>query len=168
MLYSIVLRTLVFVLSVYTCTAAECTEEELNTAKLRFKDCLEVKKAYLLQLDYEDDLDIKLLICSGLKELSTGCTEAVDEFSYCMGRDHVNHLVDIHLNAISDVLAPFHPSLELRDCPVFDTPPPIIYKKPEPEASAAAEPEYEPITGSSKAVLPSLFIITFSYMMFWI
>jgi len=143
----------------------DCPPEQLNRAKLRFKDCLEGKKARLLQLDYEqedqleDDLssasrrrsqqELQLLICAGLEELSTGCSEAVDEFSFCMGREHVHHLVDIHLNAISNVMAPYHPSLQLRDCSVFNKPPPIVYKKPEPEATKAAQPEYQPVTGGS-------------------
>ena len=62
---------------------------------------MEDKKAYLVQLDYEETDDIQLLICSGLKELATGCKAAVKEFSECMGREHVDHLVDIHLTSIS-------------------------------------------------------------------
>jgi hypothetical protein len=38
-----------------------------------------------------------------LQDLSTGCMEAVNEFSFCMGREHVDQLVAIHLNAISGV-----------------------------------------------------------------
>ena len=143
----------------------DCDEEQLNKAKLRFKDCMEDKKAYLVQLDYEETDDIQLLICSGLKELATGCKAAVKEFSECMGREHVDHLVDIHLTSISDVLAPFHPTLRLRDCPVFKKPPPIIHKKPEPEAAAAAEPEYEPITGGSSYLMTSLPLLAASLML---
>ena len=62
---------------------------------------MEDKKAYLVQLDYEETEDIQLLICSGLKELATGCKAAVKEFSACQGREHVDHLVDIHLTSIS-------------------------------------------------------------------
>lgn len=138
---------------------AQCNDQQLNKAKLRFKDCLEDKKAHLLQLDYEEDNDMQLLICSGLKELSTGCQEAVNEFSFCMSREHVDHLVEIHINAISDVLAPFHPTLELRDCPVFNTPPPtIVHQKPEPEAAAA---EYS-VTGTGVSFYPGLLSIILS------
>jgi hypothetical protein len=148
-----------------TTTHAQCTEEQLNRAKLRFKDCMEDKKAYLVQLDYEEDADdVQLLICSGLKELATGCKAAVKEFSMCQGREHVDHLVNIHLSSISDVLAPFHPSLRLRDCPVFNQPPPIIHKKPEPEAAAAAEPEYEPITGGSGFLMTSLPVLAVAFL----
>ncbi len=38
-----------------------------------------------------------------MQDLSTGCMEAVNEFSFCMGREHVDQLVAIHLNAISGV-----------------------------------------------------------------
>lgn len=134
----------------------DCSEEQLNKAKLRFKDCMEDKKAMLLQLDHDASDDATATICSGLKDLSTGCMEAVNEFSFCKGREHVDHLVAIHLNAISDVLAPFHPSIDLKSCPVFNTPAPIIVKHhplglsdPEP----AAEPEYEPITGSATRLI---------------
>ena len=68
---------------------------------LLLQDCMEDKKAYLVQLDYEETEDIQLLICSGLKELATGCKAAVKEFSACQGREHVDHLVDIHLTSIS-------------------------------------------------------------------
>ncbi|XP_023334715.1 uncharacterized protein LOC111706159 isoform X2 [Eurytemora carolleeae] len=145
--------------AVVTSCHAQCNDQQLNKAKLRFKDCLEDKKAHLLQLDYEEDNDMQLLICSGLKELSTGCQEAVNEFSFCMSREHVDHLVEIHINAISDVLAPFHPTLELRDCPVFNTPPPtIVHQKPEPEAAAA---EYS-VTGTGVWFYPGLLTIILS------
>jgi len=140
--------------------SSQCTEEQLNKAKLSFKDCLEEKKASLLKLNFEEkgnDLEIKM--CSGLKEMSTGCEGAVREFAFCRGREHVDLLVEIHLNAISDVLAPFHPSLKLKECPVFHTPaPPIIHQKPEPEAAAAPEPEPEYITASVSGVVPTLLL----------
>ena len=53
--------------AVVTSCHAQCNDQQLNKAKLRFKDCLEDKKAHLLQLDYEEDNDMQLLICSGLK-----------------------------------------------------------------------------------------------------
>jgi len=157
---------LMLCLTAASCLADSCNDKQLNKAKLRFKDCLEDKKAYLLQLDYEQEEDMNLLICSGLKELSTGCTEAVNEFSYCLGREHVDHLVEIHLNAISDVLAPFHPTIELRDCPVFDKPSPVIHKKPEPAAAAAAEPEYQSVTGGCSTIIPSAVMLLLASIFF--
>jgi hypothetical protein len=41
---------------------------------------MEDKKAYLVQLDYEETEDTNLLICSGLKELATGCKEVYINF----------------------------------------------------------------------------------------
>ena len=58
---------LVVLAAVVSSCLAQCNDEQLNKAKLRFKDCLEDKKAHLLQLDYEEDNDMQLLICSGLK-----------------------------------------------------------------------------------------------------
>ncbi len=44
-----------------------------------------------------------LIVVYLVQDLSTGCMEAVNEFSFCMGREHVDQLVAIHLNAISGV-----------------------------------------------------------------
>ena len=51
--------------------SSECTEEQLNAAKMGFKDCMDEKKETLLQTDVDGD-EVQDLICSGLKVLSTG------------------------------------------------------------------------------------------------
>jgi len=142
---------------------SECTEEQLNAAKIGFKDCMDEKKEILLQTDVAGD-EVQDLICSGLKDLSTGCNEAVNKFSICRGREFVDNLVAIHLNAMSEVLGPFYPTVNLASCPVFSTPAPKVVQihqrddlqaEPEPEV----EPEYQPVTGAAVSHLPTWILI---------
>ena len=79
---------------------SECNEEQLNAAKMGFKDCMDEKKETLLQTDVEVD-EVQDLICSGLNDLSTGCKEPVNKFAICRGREFVDNLLAIHLNAMS-------------------------------------------------------------------
>jgi len=140
---------------------SECSEEQLNTAQMAFKDCMDEKKASLLQTDVSED-EVQDLICSGLKDLSTGCKVPVTQFAVCRGREFVDNLVAIHLNAMTEVLSPFYPGVNLSSCPVFNTPAPTVVhvhqKDPEPES----EPEYEPVTGSAQPVqttVPALLMV---------
>jgi len=142
---------------------SECTEEQLNAAKMGFKDCMDEKKETLLQTDVEGD-EVQDLICSGLKDLSTGCKEAVNKFAICRGREFVDNLVAIHLNAMSEVLGPFYPTVNLASCPVFSTPAPKVVHihqrvdseaEPEPED----EPEYQPVTGAAGSSLPTCILL---------
>jgi len=143
--------------------SSECTEEQLNAAKMGFKDCMDEKKETLLQTDVEGD-EVQDLICSGLKDLSTGCKEAVNKFAICRGREFVDNLVAIHLNAMSEVLGPFYPTVNLASCPVFSTPAPKVVHihhrddlqaEPEPEV----EPEYQPVTGEAVCHLPTWILL---------
>ena len=86
---------------------SECTEEQLNTAQIVFKDCMDEKKASLLQTNVTED-EAKDFICSGLKDLSTGCKEPVTQFAVCRGREFVDNLVAIHLNAMAGKLCKTH------------------------------------------------------------
>ena len=79
---------------------SECTEEQLNKAQIVFKDCMDEKKASLLQTDVSE-YEGHDFICSGLKDLSTGCEEPVTQFAVCRGREFVDNLVAIHLNAMA-------------------------------------------------------------------
>jgi len=163
---------------------SECSEEQLNTAQMAFKDCMDEKKASLLQTDVSED-EVQDLICSGLKDLSTGCKVPVTQFAVCRGREFVDNLVAIHLNAMTgqrenkdgqnclwdvllllfifaEVLSPFYPGVNLSSCPVFNTPAPTVVhvhqKDPEPES----EPEYEPVTGSAQPLqttVPALLMV---------
>jgi hypothetical protein len=69
-------------------------------AQIAFKDCMDEKKASLLQTDVSED-EAQDLICSGLKDLSTGCKEPVTQFAVIRGREFVDNLVAIHLNAMA-------------------------------------------------------------------
>ena len=89
--------------SIATQVKSECTEEQLNTARIVFKDCMDEKKALLLQTDVSED-EGQDFICSGLKNLSTGCKEPVTQFAVCRGREFVDNLVAIHLNAMAGKL----------------------------------------------------------------
>ena len=92
--------TVISVATIAVQVNSECTEEQLNKAQIAFKDCMDDKKVSLLQTDVSDD-KVKDLICSGLKDLSTGCKEPVTQFSVCRGREFVDNLVAIHLNAMA-------------------------------------------------------------------
>jgi len=146
----------IFLAAVTAQVNSECSEEKLNDAQIAFKDCMDEKKATLLQPMTGDQ--VQEMICSGLQDLSTGCKVAVTQFSVCRGREYVDNLVAIHLNAMSEVLAPFYPDVDLKSCPVFNTPAPIVvqvdqkedvFADPEPKP----EPEYEPVVGTNSATL---------------
>jgi hypothetical protein len=94
------LFTVILVASIAAQVRSECTEEKLNKAQIVFKDCMDEKKVSLLQTDVTDD-EVDDLICSGLKDLSTGCKEPVTQFAVCRGREFVDNLVAIHLNAMA-------------------------------------------------------------------
>ena len=94
------LFTVISVASIVVQVKSECTEEQLNKAKIVFKDCMDEKKASLLQTDVSED-EGHDFICSGLKDLSTGCEEPVTLFAVCRGREFVDNLVAIHLNAMA-------------------------------------------------------------------
>jgi len=143
---------------------SDCTEEELNKAQIGFKDCMDEKKATLLQTDVSEE-EVQDLICSGLNDLSIGCKAPVSQFAVCRGREFVDNLVAIHLNAMSEVLGPFYPNVDLTSCPVFNTPAPTVvrvqqkndeFADPEPET----EPEYEPVVGSApQTTVPALLMV---------
>ena len=90
-------KVITMMMIVVVVTSKECTEEELNAAQIKFKDCMDEKKASLLQTEDE----VQDMICTGLKDLSTGCKEPVTQFAICRGREFVDNLVAIHLNAMS-------------------------------------------------------------------
>ena len=94
------LFTVISVASIVVQVKSECTEEQLNKAQIVFKDCMDEKKASLLQTDVSED-DSHAFICSGLKDLSTGCKEPVTQFAVCRGREFVDNLLAIHPNAMS-------------------------------------------------------------------
>jgi len=143
--------------------SSECTEEQLNAAKIGFKDCMDEKKESLLQTDVDGD-EVQELICSGMKDLSTGCKEPVNKFAICRGREFVDNLVAIHLNAMAEVLGPLYPTVNLASCPVFSTPAPKVVHihhrddTPDPED----EPEYQPVTGAAGSTLPTCIVLAIS------
>lgn len=126
-----------------------CTDIQLNKAQMGFRDCMEEKKGVLLTMEPEEVGDVQGAICSGLKDMSEGCQEAVQAFAKCNGREQVDHLVAIHINAFTEILSAYHREVDIRACPVFHTPPPTIVHTQEPE-SLQPEPEY--VTGSSGRV----------------
>jgi len=157
-----ILQALSLFLIVVVVTAKECTEEELNAAQIKFKDCMDEKKRLLLQSEVSED-EVQDMICSGLKDLSTGCKDPVNQFAICRGREFVDNLVAIHLNAMSEVLGPLYPSVSLSLCPVFHTPAPEVVhvhpvddKEPEEDVQGDAEPEYQPVTGAAPVLKISL------------
>ena len=97
------LFTVISVATIAVQVKSECTDEQLNKAQIVFKDCMDEKKASLLQTDVTDD-KVQDLIRSGLKDLSTGCKEPVTQFAVCRGREFVDNLVAIHLNAMAGKL----------------------------------------------------------------
>ena len=140
---------------------------------------MDEKKASLLQTDVSED-EGHDFICSGLKDLSTGCKEPVTEYAVCRGREFVDNLLAIHLNAMAgrlkkistlffeiqimpkfaEIIAPFYPSVNLTSCPVFHTPVPTVVHvqekdhirtQPQPED----QPEYQPVTGSAVYCVPA-------------
>ena len=78
-------KVITIMMIIVVVTGKECTEEELNAAQIKFKDCMDEKKASLLQTEDEDT--VQDLICTGLKDLSTGCKEPVTQFAICRGRE---------------------------------------------------------------------------------
>eukprot|EP00090_Calanus_glacialis_P039309 TRINITY_DN6843_c0_g1_i8.p1 TRINITY_DN6843_c0_g1~~TRINITY_DN6843_c0_g1_i8.p1 ORF type:complete len:175 (-),score=42.49 TRINITY_DN6843_c0_g1_i8:134-658(-) len=154
------LFTVISVASIAVQVRSECTEEQLNKAQMMFKDCMDEKKVLLLQTDVSED-EAHAFICKGLKDLSTGCKEPVTQFAVCRGREFVDNLVAIHLNAMAEILAPFYLSVNLTSCPVFHTPVPTVVHvhhtdhistQPQPED----QPEYQPVTGRATHVQTSI------------
>jgi len=161
------LQVLSLAVIIVVVTGKECTEEELNAAQIKFKDCMDEKKASLLQTEDEDE--VQDLICTGLKDLSTGCKEPVTQFAICRGREFVDNLVAIHLNAMSEVLGPLYPSVSLSLCPVFHTPAPEVVhvhpvhdQQPVQDVQDDPEPEYQPVTGAAAAYRISLLTVLIS------
>lgn len=128
-----------------------CTDEQLNRAQMGFRDCMEDKKSVILNMEPEEVADVQGTICQGLQDMSSGCQGAVAEFALCNGRERVDHLVAIHINAFTEVLSTFHRGVNIKGCPVFQTPPPTIVSRGEEEARP--EPEY--VTGAAMAHLSS-------------
>ena len=143
----------------------ECTEEELNDAQIKFKDCMDEKKASLLKTEISKE-KVQDLICMGLKDLSTGCKDPVSMFALCRGREFVDNLVAIHLNAMSEVLGPLYPSVTLSQCPVFNTPAPQVvhvhhqdHGHQHQEVQQDPEPEYQPVTGGADILRISTLVL---------
>ena len=71
----------------------------------------------------------------------------------------------IEKNILWLVLGPFYPNVNLKSCPVFNTPAPTVvhvhqkddeFVDPEPES----EPEYEPVVGSApQTTVPALLMV---------
>jgi len=152
----------------------ECSDEELSAAQVGFKDCMDEKKASLLQT--ETTGDEQDLICDGLRELSTGCRDQVNQFAVCRGREFVDNLVAIHLNAMAEVLTPFYPSVDLKICPVFHTPAPeVVPVQPQLESVTVAhserqqqhepEPEYQPVTGGGGGFAASFVTLSIALLL---
>jgi len=107
---------------------------------------MEEKKGRMLDMEAEEVGDIQGEICNGLKDMSDGCQEAVQALAKCNGRERVDHIVAIHINAFTEVLSSVHTDVDILSCPVFHTPPPTIVS----QQSAAPQPlgaEY--VTGGS-------------------
>lgn len=160
------------VLSVMTVTkvvSSECSDDELNKASLKFKDCMDDKKASLLQTEEVDVIDEEFL-CRGLTNLSSGCKTPAAEFAKCRGHEFVDNLVAIHLSAMADILAQIHPTVDLSECPVFNTPAPVVvqvehehnHNHHQHEAHPQYEPEpvHEPITGAATSMSSFASIVT--------
>jgi hypothetical protein len=163
------LYTVISVASTVVQAKSECTEEQLNKAQLMFKDCMDEKKALLLQTDVSED-EVQDVICSGLKDLSMGCKEPVTQFAVCRGREFVDNLVAIHLNAMAEILSPFYPSVNLTSCPVFQTPAPtVVHVLHTDDISTQTQhedqPEYQPVTASAVYCVPAwVMVVTLAKM----
>jgi hypothetical protein len=181
------LCTVILVTTIVVQVKSECTEEQLNKAQIVFKDCMDEKKASLLQTDVSDD-KVHEVICGGLKDLSTGCMEPVSKFAICRGREFVDNLVAIHLNAMAgrldkipisffkaelqinfclnfpEVLAPFYPSVNMTACPVFHTPAPTVVHVFHTDHINTLhqhedQPEYQPVTASAVYCIPAWVLV---------
>lgn len=126
-----------------------CTDIQLNKAQMGFRDCMEEKKGVLLTMEPEEVGDVQDAICNGLKDMSEGCQEAVQAFAKCNGREQVDHLVAIHINAFTEILSAYHREVDIRSCPVFHTPPPTIVHTHQPDEPESLEPEPEYVTGGT-------------------
>lgn len=137
-----------------------CSERQLDAAQMGFRDCMEEKKGRMLDMEAEEVGDIQGEICNGLKDMSEGCQEAVQALAKCNGRERVDHIVAIHINAFTEVLSSVHTDVDILSCPVFHTPPPTIVS----QQSAAPQPlgaEY--VTGGSTTTFTiSTFLILLS------
>jgi len=142
-----------------TALSLSCSERQLDEALMGFRDCMEAKKGPMLDMEAEEVGDIQGEICNGLKDMSEGCQEAVQALAKCHGRERVDHIVAIHVNAFTEVLSSVHTDVDIQSCPVFQTPPPTIVS----QQSAAPQPlgaEY--VTGGSTSTTTSTFIILLS------
>ena len=130
---------------------------------------MDEKKELLLQTDVSED-EAKDFICSGLKDLSTGCKEPVTQFAVCRGREFVDNLVAIHLNAMAEILAPFYPDVNLTSCPVFHTPAPTVVNVHNTDDISTQtqhedQPEYQPVTASAVYCVPAwVMVVTLAKM----
>ena len=80
-------------------TAAACTNEEINSASQKFKDCVDKKELELIKMDREKGKEEKqTYICDKLGEISTECHKALAK---CRTREYVDDKVAIHINSIS-------------------------------------------------------------------
>merc|ERR1712088_730434 len=145
-----------------TALSLSCSERQLDEALMGFRDCMEAKKGPMLDMEAEEVGDIQGEICNGLKDMSEGCQEAVQALAKCHGRERVDHIVAIHINAFTEVLSSVHTDVDILSCPVFHTPPPTIVS----QQSAAPQPlgaEY--VTGGSTKTIStsiSTFLIILS------
>ena len=80
--------------------SCKCSQEQTDVASDNFKDCMDEKKAALLQIDTGVG-DKKQHICDSLGDLATVCGSAVDSLAGCKGREYVDNLVAIHINSMS-------------------------------------------------------------------
>jgi len=142
-----------------------CSEKQLDAAQMGFRDCMEEKKGRMLDMDAEEVGDIQTEICNGLKDMSEGCQEAVQELAKCNGRERVDHIVAIHINAFTEVLSSVHTDVDILSCPVFHTPPPTIVS----QQSAAPQPlgaEYVTAGSSSISTISTISTIFSTFLLF--
>jgi len=137
-------------LAALVASALACSEEQLDRAQMGFRNCMEEKKGAMLGIEVEEVGDLQQEICRGLKDMSSGCQEAVVALAKCNGRERVDHIVAIHINAFTEVLSSVHTNVDILSCPVFHTPPPTIVSH-QPD-DIQPEPEY--VTGGSLHLLP--------------
>merc|ERR1719458_1059441 len=99
------------------------------------------------------------MIKTNIQDMSEGCQEAVQALAKCHGRERVDHIVAIHVNAFTEVLSSVHTDVDIQSCPVFQTPPPTIVS----QQSAAPQPlgaEYVTGGSTSTTTSTSTFIIS--------
>ena len=79
------LFTVISISSIAVQVKSECTGEQLNTAQVVFKNCMDCRQ-----------------MCQKMKHKiasAWGCKEPVTQFAVCRGRGFVGNLVAIHSNA---------------------------------------------------------------------